>query len=163
MAILPIRLYGDPILKEKSKNIDQINQEVKVLAKNMAATMINGNGVGLAAPQIGILKKIITLDYEDSNFVAYINPEIVYKSKKEEVDEEGCLCLPDIRVPVKRARKVIVKAVDLMGRALEIEADDILARILQHEIDHLNGITILERTSKEERRKAIREFLERSE
>lgn len=162
MSVLPIRLYGDPILKEKSKAVEKITQDLKLLAKNMAETMVKANGVGLAAPQIGIVKKVIVIDYEEGNFVAYVNPTIVYKSKKEEVDEEGCLCLPDIRVPVKRARKVVVQAVDLEGRPLEIEADDLLARILQHEIDHLDGVTILERTPKEERNKALREFLEKS-
>jgi len=132
-----------------------------MVTKNMAETMVKANGVGIAAVQVGILKKVIILDYDEGKFVAYVNPKIVYRSPKEEVDEEGCLCLPDIRVPIKRARKVVVEALDLAGRKLEIEADDLLARILQHEIDHLEGITILERTSSAERKKAIREFLER--
>lgn len=161
MSVLPIRLYGDPILKEKSHEVTKIDQQLKTLTKNMAQTMVKANGVGIAAVQVGILKKVIILDYDEDKFVAYVNPKIVYRSPKEEIDEEGCLCLPEIRVPIKRARKVVVQALDLDGRKLEIEADDLLARILQHEIDHLEGVTILERTSNAERKKAIREFLER--
>jgi len=129
------------------------------LAKNMAETMTEGHGIGLAAVQIGILKQLIVISMDNQGFVAYVNPEIVERSTAEELDDEGCLCIPDVQVPIKRAQKVVVKAQDLKGRPVELEADDMLARVLQHEIDHLSGMTILDRTDKEERRRAIREFM----
>jgi peptide deformylase len=159
MAIFPVRMFGDPILKEKTRKIDRIDAEIKELSRNMAETMREASGVGLAAPQIGVLKRLIVIDMSDKNFVVYVNPTIKERSKAEEVDDEGCLCLPGILVPVKRAQKVVVEARDLQGRRLTIEADDLLARILQHEIDHLEGHIILDKTDPQSRRKAVREFL----
>lgn len=159
MAIYPVRFFGDPVLTEKSNKVEGISEDVRALTTNMANTMYNACGVGLAAPQIGILRQIIVVDLDKISYVVYINPTIVESSKGTEIEEEGCLCLPDISVPVKRARKVVVKALDLKGRALDIEADDLLARILQHEIDHLHGLTILDRTDKNARKGAIHEFL----
>ena len=161
MAVFPVRFFGDPVIREKSLKVIKLDKEVSTLCRNMADTMYESQGVGLAAPQIGILKQIIVIGMDDESFVAYVNPKIVEYLGPEETDEEGCLCLPDIRVPVRRSRKVVVEALDLKGRELELEAEDMLARILQHEIDHLDGLTILDRTEAGERRRAIGEFMER--
>lgn len=160
MSILPVRFFGDPVLKEKSTPLGEINIKSQKLAINMAETMYESSGVGLAAPQVGIPKRIIVVDFGDNNFVAYVNPEITYYSDKEEVEEEGCLCLPDVRVPVKRSLKIGFKALDLKGRPVEIDAENFLARILQHEVDHLDGKIILDRTSPEDRQKAVRQIME---
>ena len=160
MAVYPVRLFGDPVLREKSHQVDDLNKEIRALAVSMAETMHDASGVGLAAPQIGVLKQVIVIDMNEEGFVVYVNPVIKEMSKETETDEEGCLCLPDIRVPVKRPKRVVVEALDLKGRKVEIEADELLARILQHEIDHLRGHTILDRTDSEMRQKALREFME---
>lgn len=160
MPILPIRIFGDPVLKERSTKLDKLVKPTKQLIKNMAETMYDASGVGLAAPQVGVPKRLIVVDMGDNDFVAYVNPEIIYYADKEEVDEEGCLSLPGIKVPVKRSIKVGFKAQDLKGRTIEMEVDDYLARVLQHEVDHLEGKYILERTTPDEKRKAISQFME---
>ncbi|HEB12673.1 MAG TPA: peptide deformylase [Actinobacteria bacterium] len=160
MAIFPVKFFGDPVLREKSNIVEKISEDVRVLSTNMANTMYDACGIGLAAPQIGILRQVVVIDMDKNNYVVYINPTIVEISKSTEIEDEGCLCVPNISVPVKRAKSVVVKALDLKGRALDIEADDLLARILQHEIDHLNGLTILDRTDDKARKSAIQEFLE---
>jgi len=148
------------MLREISKELDGIQEDSKKLAKGMAETMLIAEGVGLAAPQVGVLKRLIIIDMGDEDFVAYANPEITYYSRKKDTDDEGCLCLPEIRVPVKRSLKINFEATDLQGRKVELEAHDFLARILQHEVDHLNGKTILENTSPEEKDKAIRKLMD---
>lgn len=160
MAVFPVRLFGDPVLRENALEVIKVNGDVKALAGNMAQTMYTGAGIGLAAPQIGVLKQVIVIDMGGDNFVVYLNPRIREHSKKGEVDDEGCLCLPEIRVPVRRYTRVVVDALDLKGRPVEIEADDLLARVLQHEIDHLLGKTILDKTDKKSRKQAIHEFMD---
>lgn len=160
MSVLPLRYYGDPVLKEKSAPLEKLEEQIKKLAQNMAETMYDAAGIGLAAPQVGTLKKLIVVDIGDDNYVAYVNPEIVYYAGKKEVEEEGCLCLPEIVVPIKRSKKIGFRATDIKGRPVEIETDDFLARVLQHEVDHLEGVTILERTNPVERQKAIKKIME---
>ena len=106
MAVFPVRFFGDPVIKEKSLKVIKLDKDVSILSKNMADTMYESRGIGLAAPQIGVLKQVIVIDMDDEGFVAYVNPEIVEYSGPEEADEEGCLCLPDIHVPVKRSHRV---------------------------------------------------------
>lgn len=158
--ILPLRYFGDPVIKEKARRLEKIEKPTRRLAKDMAETMYDAAGIGLAAPQVGIPKRLIVVDMGDNDFVAYVNPEIIKYSRREDVDEEGCLCLPEIKVPVKRAKKVVFRALDLQGRPVEMEAEDLLARILQHEVDHLEGRTILDRTTSEDKQKAIRSLME---
>lgn len=160
MAIFPVRLFGDPVLRETSQPILELDKRIQILSADMAQTMYKGAGIGLAAPQIGVLKQIITIDMDQDNYVVYINPVIKESSRSTETEEEGCLCVPHIRVPVTRARKVVVEALDLQGRPVTVEADDLLARVLQHEIDHLRGQSILDRTDAKSRQQAIREFME---
>ncbi len=151
------------MITEKSLKVAKLDKDISILSRNMAETMYEAKGIGLAAPQIGVLKQVIVIEMNEDGFVAYINPEIVEYSQEKEADEEGCLCLPDVSVPVERSKRVVVKALDMKGRPVELEAHDMLARILQHEIDHLDGMTILDRTETSERRRAIREFFEGQE
>ncbi len=160
MSRYRIKLYGDPLLRETSVELLDIKKDSKELVKGMAETMFIADGVGLAAPQIGVLKRLIVVDMGDGDFVAYVNPEITHYSKKEDLDDEGCLCLPEITVPVKRSLRIDFKATDLMGREVRLEAKGFLARILQHEVDHLNGRTILENTEPVEKAKAIKKLVE---
>ena len=159
MAVFPVRFFGDPVLREKSEPVEELDGKIRVLSGNMAETMYKARGVGLAAPQIGVLKQVIVIDMGDDEFVAYINPLIIESSRSKDTEEEGCLCLPDIRVPVTRHKRVVVEALDLQGRPVTVEADEMLARILQHEIDHLDGKTILDTTDRKSREAALREFM----
>lgn len=149
MAILEIKKYPDEILKEKATDITDINSELQRLINDMVETMYSARGIGLAAPQIGILKKVIVVDTnmtEERSPIILINPEIV-NSEGEILSEEGCLSIPGFITKLKRNEKVFVKALDRNGKQIEIEATGLLARALQHEIDHLNGILIIDRIS----------------
>lgn len=155
MAVFSIRGHGDPVLREKASPVLKINQEIKDLAKNMSDTMYDAPGAGLAANQIGILKRVITYDIGEGLHVC-INPEVVWVSGECEEDEEGCLSFGEVRVLISRPVRVKVRAKDLNGNDVEITAEDLEARVLQHEIDHLNGVVILDRTAKREKRKALK-------
>ncbi|MDI6816537.1 MAG: peptide deformylase [Actinomycetota bacterium] len=157
MAILPIRVYPDPALKEKTHAVDSIDDELRKLIKNMIDTMYAAPGVGLAANQIGVLKRVVVVDV-DEDLMVLINPEITWYSEEQEENEEGCLSVyPDkISVNVSRSLRIIVKAVNEHGEDVEFEAEGLLARALQHELDHINGMVILDRTSSEERQNALR-------
>ena len=138
MALREIRLDGDPLLRKKSKEITEVNERIKILLDDMVETMQNANGVGLAAPQVGILRRAIVIDVGEEKLKA-INPEIIETSGSI-VDLEGCLSIPGISGTVKRPEKVKVKFLDENGNEKIIEAFGLLARVLCHEIDHLDGI-----------------------
>lgn len=159
MAVLPIRKYGDPALREKALLVSQVDQEIKDLIKNMADTMYNAPGVGLAANQLGILKRVITYDVGEG-LRAYINPEIVWASEECDEDEEGCLSFYEVKVLIKRPKQVKVRAINLDNEEVEFTAENLEGRVIQHEIDHLNGIVILNRTTKSEQRKALKKMRE---
>ncbi len=150
MAILEIVKYPHPVLKKPSEPIDEIDNEVRKLIDDMRETMYGANGVGLAACQVGVPRRVIVLDVSPIDpqqpFLALINPEII--SEEGEVDhEEGCLSVPDCLEKVKRKEKVCVKALSPDGQEVEVKGDGILGFALQHEIDHTNGILILDRVS----------------
>ena len=146
MAIRTLRYEGDEILKKKSREITEIDDRIKELADDMFDTMHKFDGLGLAAVQVGILKRIIVIDlYDDVSKFCLINPEIVEMSEETAEIEEGCLSYPNQFGKVKRAVKVKVKALDLDGKTVTIEAEGLLAQALQHEIDHLNGETFKEK------------------
>lgn len=157
MSSLEIRLYPDPILKEKSQPVDQVNGEIKRFMDDMQQTMYQNRGVGLAAVQVGVLKRIIVVDVGEG-FISLANPEIV-RQRGRQYDPEGCLSLPGIFLDVKRAQGVTVKGLNRDGKEVFIEGSRLQARALQHEIDHLDGILILDRVSKK-RLKGVRSKLE---
>lgn len=145
--IMEIRKIGDPILKIKAKKVEKIDEKIKNLVRDMIETMKFSNGVGLAAPQVGESLRIIVVDYEE-NPIAFINPEIL-EMDGEVLDYEGCLSVPGVEVPIKRAERIIFKAQDLEGRIKRYKAKGLLARVIQHEVDHLEGILILDRAVEE--------------
>ena len=138
MAIREVRIDGDSILRKKSKEVGIIDERILTLLDDMAETMYKEEGVGLAAPQVGILKRIIVLD-DGNGLIECINPEIIYTDGTQ-YGFEGCLSVPEFRGKVKRPKKVKVKALNRHGDMVEYEAQDFLARIFCHEIDHLNGV-----------------------
>jgi len=150
MAILEIKEYGEPVLREKALPVKEITPEILNLIKDMAETMYTDSGVGLSAPQVGVSKRIIVIDGEEDVLIVLINPMIV-KSEGEVVAEEGCLSVPGIYSQVKRSSKVTVKALNENGDQIEITKEGLTARALQHEIDHLNGILFIDRIGRMER------------
>jgi len=150
MATLKIRKYGDPVLRDKAGRIEEINGEIIELSRDMLETMYAYDGVGLAANQVGVLKRIIVVDINPKD-PAYkplilINPVII-EAEGEEVFEEGCLSIPEITADVIRPDHILVRALSTDEREIEIEAEGILARALQHEIDHLDGVLFIDRVS----------------
>jgi peptide deformylase len=150
MAVLEILKYPHPNLKKRSKEVKKIDDDIKKLIHDMAETMYDANGVGLAACQIGVSQRVIVLDVSpvdpQYHFFALINPEIIFQEGEVE-HEEGCLSVPDCFEKVKRVEKIRVKGISSEGKEMEVAGEGILAFALQHEIDHLNGILILDKLS----------------
>ena len=147
MAVLPIRQLGDPVLRQKARLVERITRRHRKLIEDMRETMYDAPGVGLAANQVGVLERIIVVDPGDDQFMALINPEIV-ASEGSEVDVEGCLSIPGVTGYVERAYRVRVAALNERGRPVTVEAEGFLARILQHEVDHLDGVLFIDRASR---------------
>jgi len=147
MPILEIRKFKDKILKKKARKIRKIDDKIKNLADDMAQTMRTYQGIGLAGPQVGVLKRIIVIeaDFQNRGVLALINPKIIRKSKEKKTDKEGCLSFPDIYLDIKRSKKIKVKAQNIKGEKVIVDAEGLIARAIQHEIDHLNGIVFYQR------------------
>ena len=140
MALRQIRVDGDEVLRKISKKVQVIDENLKVLVEDMFETMYEADGVGLAAPQIGVLKRVIVIDIEVLKKVM-INPEIISESKTDLQDgPEGCLSVPGVEDMVRRPNVIRVRYMDLEGNIIEEEARDLYARVICHEVDHLNGI-----------------------
>jgi peptide deformylase len=155
-----IRTFGDPVLKSRATPIKEFDESLEHLAEDMMRVMREAEGVGLAANQIGRLKRIFVAAHEDEEY-AIVNPVIEERSETTEKDIEGCLSIPETRVEVERATAVTVSGQDPSGEPVRVEAEGLLARIFQHEIDHLDGVLILDRTDRESRKNAMREMRER--
>ncbi|SHF20198.1 peptide deformylase [Caldanaerobius fijiensis DSM 17918] len=143
MAIRNIRIYDDEILRKKAKKVDQFDDRLKQLLDDMAETMYQANGVGLAAPQVGILKRAVVIDIGEG-IVELINPVIV-EQEGEQVDVEGCLSIPNVLGEVKRPKKVKVEAQDRAGNRIELTGEDLMARAICHELDHLEGVLFIDK------------------
>lgn len=143
-----IRVFPDPVLRIKAAPVDTVTDEIRTLLDDMAETMYAAPGVGLAAPQVGVSKQVIVVDLtagkEPDNLMEFINPVITFR-EGEEMGEEGCLSIPEEYAHVNRATKIIVQAMNRDGELFTLEADDYLARALQHEIDHLHGVLYIDR------------------
>ncbi len=146
-----IRQFGDPVLKEESR-LAKPGVDMRQLAERMIKIMYAADGVGLAAPQIGILQKIIVFRFGKDEPKVLLNPEVTWRSEEVITEPEGCLSLANLAVDVPRAASIKVKGQDLDGEEHEYELEGLQARILQHEIDHLNGVMINSRTSREQRK-----------
>ncbi len=156
MALYPIRTFGDPVLRTPAAPVDDLTSELQRLIDDMLETMYDAPGVGLAAPQIGVSKRIFVADVGDGPFVM-INPEVVETSGEWTFDE-GCLSVPGRFWPIERPGFARAKGIDLDGNAVEYAGDEVMGRVLQHEIDHLNGILLLERLPKRVRKLALRDL-----
>lgn len=162
MALMKIYTHPDPVLREKCTEIDQFDDELTTLVSNMVETMYASDGIGLAAPQVGVARRLIVLDVSSSEdrgrkVLALVNPEITMQEGELEWDE-GCLSLPDINGIVTRAEKIRVDAKNLEGEELTLEAEGLLAVALQHEIDHLNGVLFTDHLSPLKRKLVLREY-----
>ncbi len=161
MAVLPIRRFGDPVLRQRVPPVERVTDAHHRLIKDMFDTMRAAPGVGLAAPQVGVLERVFVWEVEDRHG-AVINPQIVFRSEETDEDEEGCLSLPGLVYPVRRALEVRVEGLDEDGRILALEGRDLLARVFQHEIDHLDGVLLVDRLPEELRREAMKRLREQA-
>jgi peptide deformylase len=163
-ALAHVRKLGDPVLRTKALAVEQFDERLRDEVKRMAILMEDALGIGLAAPQVGISHRVLVYRVDpESPVVALVNPQIDWSSRDEEISEEGCLSLPHVLVDVERPISVRVSARDEQGEDLVVEASGLEARVIQHELDHLDGILILDRTTREQRKAAMREMREREQ
>ena len=153
-ALSRIRQYGDSVLRMQAREVDAFDDELERLVERMTALMHEANGVGLAATQVGVLRRLFVFVDEGQDRVL-VNPVITSRSKEVDVDDEGCLSLRDVLVPVERSTTVTIEGVDARGESLVLELELPSSRIVQHELDHLDGLLILDRTDDASRRSAL--------
>lgn len=151
-----IRTFGDPVLKAVAEEVENIDGKIIRLTQAMLQAMYKAPGLGLAAPQIGVQKQIFVYDI-DGEPITLLNPKIV-ESSGEWVYDEGCLSIPGLYVEMLRPKEVLLEAVDLNGNTIQVEADELLARLFQHELDHLNGVLMFDRMTPDQREEALREY-----
>ena len=154
---MEIRTYGDPALRRRAEPVGAIDDGVRAICEQMVETMLRANGAGLAAPQIGISKRIIVLDV-GGEFHVLINPELIETSEEVEQVTEGCLSVPGVDAAVGRATRAVIEGATLNGETVRIEGEGLLARAIQHEMDHLNGNLFLDRLSPARRQSVLREY-----
>lgn len=163
---LTIRIYPDPVLRKKSQPVTAFDERLAALARRMLELMREARGVGLAAPQVGLPIRLFVMNPtgKEGDDQVYLNPELLDPQGGKE-DEEGCLSIPDVRVQVRRATRIRLRAQDLGGKPVELDGEQFIARIWQHETDHLNGVLILDRMGPGDKlatRKALRELEQRA-
>ena len=154
IALSRIRQYGDPVLRMKAREVEAFDDDLERLAARMTALMHDANGVGLAATQVGVLQRVFVFVDEGEDRIL-VNPVVTSSSTETEVDEEGCLSLRDVQVPVERSGSVTIEGVGLTGEPASYELEPPSSRIVQHELDHLDGVLIIDRTDDESRRAAL--------
>jgi peptide deformylase len=160
-AMSLIRKLGDPVLKSSATRVDRFDDSMRTQVGRMAAIMQDAIGIGLAAPQLGISQRLLVYRIgPDAPLIALANPEIEWASDDLEAGEEGCLSIPGVAVDVERPLHVRVHAQDEQGERRLVEASGLEARVIQHEMDHLDGVLMLDRTSRDERKRALRELRE---
>ena len=158
LALAQVRQYPDPVLRMKANDVEEIDESVTGLVERMKGLMSEARGVGLAAPQLGILRRVLVYQAgEEESFVALVNPRVVQSGEELVGDDEGCLSLgaATVIVEVERPATVVVEGKSPEGEDLRIEAEGLEARVIQHELDHLDGVLIIDRTSPEQRREAL--------
>ncbi|HWE34680.1 MAG TPA: peptide deformylase [Solirubrobacteraceae bacterium] len=160
-ALAHVRKFGDPVLRTRAREVDVFDDALRDEAKRMGELMTDAVGVGLAATQVGVLHRLLVYRVQqDSPVIALANPEIEWRGDDQEIAEEGCLSLPSVLVDVERPVHVRVRGLDQYGKPLLIEATGLEARVIQHELDHLDGVLILDRTTRDQRREAMRALRE---
>ena len=157
MARLSIRMFGDPVLRQRAAEVPEVTDIQRRLIQDMLQTMREAPGVGLAAPQVGMLQRIFVYEVQGEGG-ALVNPHIVARSEELEEGEEGCLSMPGLSYPVMRSTSCVVEALDEEGEQIVLEVEGYLARIFQHEIDHLDGVLFIDHLPKRLRRQAMREL-----
>ena len=163
-ALQRVRKLGDPVLRASALPVERFDEALAVEIDRMGELMHDALGVGLAATQLGVLHRVLVYRaYSEDPLTALVNPVLEWMSDELEVAEEGCLSLPGVHVEVERPIQVRVRAQDATGKELEVEAEGLEARVIQHEIDHLNGVLILDRISREARKEAMRAMREAQE
>jgi peptide deformylase len=158
LALTQVRQYPDPILRMQAREVEELDESVIGLVERMRGLMAEARGVGLAAPQLGILRRVLVYQAgEEEPFIALVNPRVVETGEERIADDEGCLSLgaASVIVQVERPTTLVVEATSPEGEELRIEAEGLEARVIQHELDHLDGILIIDRTTPEQRREAL--------
>ncbi|HSM60009.1 MAG TPA: peptide deformylase [Longimicrobiales bacterium] len=162
MSVREIVLLGDPILREEAEEVEVFDDSVRALVRDMFETMYHAEGIGLAAPQIGVRKRVLVIDLrrdeQPDALVALVNPRVAWTSDRTEREAEGCLSIPGIEEVVERPAAVRVEGFDPDGKEVVVEAEDLFSRALQHEIDHLDGILFLDRITPLKRRMALKKW-----
>ena len=159
MAVQPIRLFGDPVLTTAAEPVTTFDKELRVLVKDLTDTMVDAPGVGLAAPQIGVGLRVFTYDVEDT-IGHLVNPVIGVTSDEEQDGDEGCLSFPGLAFPTKRKQRVVASGFSMYGDPVTIDGSALLARCIQHEVDHLDGVLFIDRLDPEQRKAAMRAIRE---
>jgi peptide deformylase len=160
--MLDIYTLGEEVLREKCQKVTEFDNALRILVDAMFDTMDEADGVGLAAPQVGVTQRLFVIHIRGEEKRAYINPQIIETSIETSTDEEGCLSIPGVWHDVQRPARVTVQAQDVEGKVFQVKADGLLARALQHENDHLNGVLFIDRLSDEEREKMIQAYEKRN-
>jgi len=155
LALAQIRQYGDPALRLTAHEVTDFDDDLRRLVDRMVALMHDAQGVGLAATQVGVLRRLFVFETEEDGVRAVVNPAIVERGDELETDTEGCLSLQGVRIPVERPTKVVLEGKDADGEDLRIELEGYGARVVQHELDHLDGVLIIDRTDDEHRKEAL--------
>ncbi|MBK6762005.1 MAG: peptide deformylase [Micrococcales bacterium] len=158
MSVVDIRLFGDPVLRSPAAPVVDFDKQLRVLVKDLTDTMMDAPGVGLAAPQLGVGLRVFTY-YVDGVLGHLVNPDLDLSDETQE-EEEGCLSLPDIRFRTPRALRVVAKGFSMHGEPVTVEGSNLLARCVQHETDHLDGVLFIDRLDPESRKQAMREIRE---
>jgi len=160
-ALAHVRKWGDPVLRTRSRPIDRFDDALRDEVRRMGELMVDALGVGLAANQVGVLNRVLVYRVpQQAGVSALINPEIEWAGDEEEILEEGCLSLPAVHVDVERPVHIRVRALDEHGEPITIEASGLEARVIQHEVDHLDGVLVLDRISRQQRKEAMRALRE---
>ena len=161
-ATREIRVVGDPVLRDQARLVEAFNDALRKVACRMIAVMEDAPGIGLAAPQIGVQKRLVVYKLDEGDPRILVNPALTWRSAEVEELEEGCLSVPGVLVPVVRAAEVRVRTQDLKGESSDFDADGLAARVIQHEVDHLDGVLMIDRAGRRERAAAMRELRDRT-
>jgi peptide deformylase len=160
MALLTIETLGSDVLRRRAADVAEIDDELRALVKDMFETMYAAEGIGLAGPQVGVSRRVLVVDVQPEGVepFALLNARVAETSRETEKGEEGCLSIPGVSAPVERPAQVVVEGLDLDGKPVRIEADGLLGRCLQHEIDHLDGVLFIDRISPLKRRMILQKY-----
>jgi peptide deformylase len=155
LALAQIRQYGDPALRLIAHDVEDFDDDLRRLVDRMIVLMHEAQGVGLAATQVGVLRRLFVFEPDEEGPRAIVNPVVAEKSQETELDDEGCLSLQGVKVPVERATWIVLEGKDPNGEDVRLELDEYASRVVQHELDHLDGVLIIDRTADEYRKEAL--------